>query len=438
MTETVIDLSNADYWLSGWGERWGGYMGQTFVATGISFDRLSFEIHDHAASTDYQVQIVAWSGGLPGAILASSDLLTVGSLSGPTEVTVEFSGLELLVGTTYAFMIDTTAGTGTALGDGSLSINWSAGYSGGTLFYNLAESAGRPVTSYIITRPYDLAFRIVFDANAVPVAADDRSATTAGEPVTVDVLANDTDADEDAVLTVTDASVAEGSGSVRIEADGSLTYDAEGSYDGLAAGETATVEIAYTVSDGNGGSDTGVLLIDVTGVGGRVVNGTERADVIDASFGGGQGTTMGNDTVRAGNGADVVLGLRGADVIWGGNGADEILGGLGRDELRGETGGDRLDGGAGNDLLDGGQGADILTGGAGADTFLFGKSGGADIVTDFDATQDRLQFGAGISIRSLSVVDGNADGVLDTMLHLTNGSVLLQGVQLGLGDLTIG
>jgi Ca2+-binding RTX toxin-like protein len=60
-----------------------------------------------------------------------------------------------------------------------------------------------------------------------------------------------------------------------------------------------------------------------------------------------------------------------------GNPANNVLYGMG--------GNDTLIGGAGDDSLKGGAGADILVGGQGNDTFLFGKTDGKDVITDFNS-----------------------------------------------------
>ena len=49
-----------------------------------------------------------------------------------------------------------------------------------------------------------------------------------------------------------------------MRADGSYTFDAS-SYDSLAAGQTQDVTATYSVSDGQGGTTTGTLVITITG-----------------------------------------------------------------------------------------------------------------------------------------------------------------------------
>lgn len=78
----------------------------------------------------------------------------------------------------------------------------------------------------------------------------------------------------------------------------------------------------------------------------------------------------------------------------GGDGADTFLGFSHDDVLIGGRGNDVLNGRLGDDHLTGGAGRDILIGGRGADTFHFTKVFGRDIVRDFEAGTDKLDFSA--------------------------------------------
>ncbi len=94
------------------------------------------------------------------------------------------------------------------------------------------------------------------DFNFDPHANDDAATTEEDTPVTIDVLANDTDLDGD-TLTVTGASSPDGS--VTINADGTITFTPAENFNG----ETT---ISYTVEDGNGGTDTATVTVTVTPV----------------------------------------------------------------------------------------------------------------------------------------------------------------------------
>jgi hypothetical protein len=89
--------------------------------------------------------------------------------------------------------------------------------------------------------------------NAAPVATDDTASTPEDTPVTIDVLANDTDIDGD-TLTIVD--VSDPAHGTAVISGGMIVYTP-----GL--NQTDTVTLTYTVSDGNGHTDTATLTIDV-------------------------------------------------------------------------------------------------------------------------------------------------------------------------------
>ena len=73
---------------------------------------------------------------------------------------------------------------------------------------------------------------------------------------------------------------------------------------------------------------------------------------------------------------------------------------------------DILVGGAGEDILDGGRGDDKLEGGVGSDTFLFAQDSGIDVVTDFEADLDILDFTATDAEQLVAIQDGD-DVIVD-------------------------
>ena len=127
----------------------------------------------------------------------------------------------------------------------------------------------------------------ILGTNDGPVAVADAAATTENAPVTRDVIGNDTDVDETDVLSLTAGSAA--ISTMTLDSDGSaitestasvsqsgnrITFDPGTDFDLLAAGDTATVVIDYTVQDDHTppAEDTGgTLTVTVTGVDDQVV-----------------------------------------------------------------------------------------------------------------------------------------------------------------------
>ncbi|WP_247893084.1 Calx-beta domain-containing protein [Azospirillum baldaniorum] len=144
-----------------------------------------------------------------------------------------------------------------------------------------------------------------------------------------------------------------------------------------------------------------------------------------------------------------------ADTLIGGAGDDTLEGAAGNDSLTGGAGRDRLDGGDGDDTLLGGDGADTLTGGAGNDTFRVLTVGDAagDRITDF-ADGDRLDLsalnatfiggnaftGSPVNLGAAQIrvavtgaegqqrtrveIDGNGDGIADSVIELASAHAL--------------
>ncbi|MDD3327751.1 MAG: retention module-containing protein, partial [Zoogloea sp.] len=94
-------------------------------------------------------------------------------------------------------------------------------------------------------------------ANQPPLAVDDPAFTTPeDEATTVDVLANDSDPDQDPIR-VTNASAP--NGTVTVNPDGTLRYVPNPDFNGPDT-------ITYTISDGKGGTATATVTVNVTPV----------------------------------------------------------------------------------------------------------------------------------------------------------------------------
>ncbi|MBI3350153.1 MAG: tandem-95 repeat protein, partial [Burkholderiales bacterium] len=142
-------------------------------------------------------------------------------------------------------------GTVTVADDGRLVYTPNAGYVGGDSFTYTASDgllASEPATVSITVTGQP-------PVNHAPVASDDTATTPQGQAIALDVLANDHDADGNALT----ASIASGPahGTVTVAADGRLVYTPDVGYvgsdsftyvanDGQAASAPATVTIAVT------------------------------------------------------------------------------------------------------------------------------------------------------------------------------------------------
>lgn len=225
---------------------------------------------------------------------------------------------------------------------------------------------------------------LVFDLNGDPIAETDCFVVRADEAfgdIDGNVITDDTgwgaDSDPDGdpltvvavngdVVNVGTPVEGNNGGLFIINSDGTVDFDANGAFDGLGLGESAQTSVTYTISDGNGGTDTATAIFLVRGVNDGTVQGTGGDDVITPGYVDADGDEVdGNDAILAGDAGDddLILGFGGNDLIDAGLGDDEVHGGSGDDTLIGGAGADRLMGGEGSDTFVGGTGGDIVVGG---------------------------------------------------------------------------
>ena len=184
------------------------------------------------------------------------------------------------------------------------------------------------------------------------------------------------------------------------------------------------------------------------GDGGDILRGDEGADQLDGGAGidvadyttsdAGVSITLGRSASGGDAEGDVltnienVTGSAHRDRIIGDENDNLISGGAERDKLAGADGDDRLFGGDGGDILRGDRGADQLTGGTGRDSFVFTKGGGADLVTDFEAGNDRLDVRA-FDFDDFDAIEGsvrqNGTDVVIELDAAAGDQVTLLGVQ---------
>lgn len=115
----------------------------------------------------------------------------------------------------------------------------------------------------------------------------------------------------------------------------------------------------------------------------------------------------------------------------------------GADTLTGSSYADRINGFSGNDVINGGRGNDILIGGAGKDVFVFTKTSGEDIITDFEARDTHASHDR-IDVSKISAIDSFSDVKSlmsqhgdDVLIDFGKAELTLEDVklsQLGKGD----
>lgn len=285
---------------------------------------------------------------------------------------------------------------------------------------------------------------VVASNDGGPIAVSDSATVLQGESVLIDALANDSDPEGD-TLTITE--VAGAMNGVAVIEAGQIRYTGN-------AGFSGTETLSYTIDDGNGGSATATINVEVKlpGGGGPVavddtavvqVNGEVLINVLENDYDP-QGGFLYVSSVSAPIAKNIAIedgalryepfpGYVGAveisyivtstsggssdgtvfvDVVSASNSTlmaihDKIdnLRNVPGDNLIGDDEANALSGGEGNDRLHGGLGNDTMEGGAGGDTFIFQNDHGEghDIIKDFERNLDVIQlnnftFGPGESV----------------------------------------
>ncbi len=191
--------------------------------------------------------------------------ITSASESGGT-LTVDFE-LDVPAGNYRVEFFTNTAADASGYGEGETLVHTEAiSHPGGGSQGFTASFAGSDGDIVTATATEDLGggsygstseFSASVAANTPPVAVDDSGTANEDSGVSIDVVANDTDADGD---TLSVQSVTQGvNGSVVDNGDGTVTYTPDPDWNGVDT-------FGYTVGDGRGGTDTGMVTVTVTPV----------------------------------------------------------------------------------------------------------------------------------------------------------------------------
>lgn len=229
--------------------------------------------------------------------------------------------------------------------------------------------------------------------NAKPVAVADVGSVAENQSITLDVLANDTDANTGDTKTLVGVGTSSLGAKISI-VNGKVVYAANSDViDALKQPHTATDTFTYQVQDAKGAVSTGSVTVTVRGVADTPVrNGTAGGDTLN-------GTAL-EDTINGLGGNDKLSGLLGADT------------------------------------LNGGIGNDTLIGGDGADRFVFEGAFGKDVVTDFQANDviqlDDAQFANFAAVQAAaSQVGADVVIALDAANTITLQNVALASLNAG-------
>ena len=179
----------------------------------------------------------------------------------------------------------TAVNPGTAYNSGYTSVTGSKGTlrvgADGTYQYIAGSSTGTDVFTYTLSdgtcnTTATLTITVNLHANNAPTANDDTINVTVGTPATGNVItSSDTDPDSDSLTVSAIAGGSVGSavtgtyGTFTLNSDGSYTYTVDTTNSDVIAWQSGdavlTETFTYTVSDGNGGTDTATITVNASG-----------------------------------------------------------------------------------------------------------------------------------------------------------------------------
>ncbi|QEK93958.1 retention module-containing protein [Achromobacter insolitus] len=244
-------------------------VGETATST------ISYTITDPSGATSTATVVVTITGTNDGPVsTAISDTAGVDAQTGVSyDVSTHFSDPDTSDKLTF---------TATGLPPG-LTIDPNTGIITGTIDHSASQGGNNGVYTVTVTAtdPSGATTSQEFNwdvTNPAPTAADDNGTTDEDTTLNVDaqngVLANDVDPDGDK-LTVSEVNGASGNvgtatagsngGTFTLNADGSYSFNPGNAFQHLAAGQTATSSITYTVTDSEGGTSSATLTVEITG-----------------------------------------------------------------------------------------------------------------------------------------------------------------------------
>jgi VCBS repeat-containing protein len=161
--------------------------------------------------------------------------------------------------------VDTTGTTGTVTNNGTdVTYDPNGQFEGlttgqtdtDTFTYTVSDGHGGTDTATVTVT--------ITGVNDSPVAVDDSKTTDEASSTSINVAANDSDAE--GAFTVTSIDTTGTGGTVVNNNDGTVTYDPNGAFESLAAGEDGTDTFTYTITDADGATDTATVTVTVNGI----------------------------------------------------------------------------------------------------------------------------------------------------------------------------
>ncbi|HMU88400.1 MAG TPA: Ig-like domain-containing protein, partial [Agitococcus sp.] len=294
----------------------------SYTASSAGIDTITYTVQDIFGNTAQSFVIVdvlgdtggGGGGGFNNPPIANDDYVTTDEFSSVTvdvvanDYDIEESSLTLQDAYLYQ-------GEGDILIDGNnITVIPTAGVGAQEIVVGYTVTDGMDTSSATL----NVSVSPTGGGNNPPVANIDSVITLINQPITVNVLANDTDADNDS-LVLSQIYVAPEVGQVSVNEDNTVTFTPNAGFVGLA-------EIQYSIQDSSQASASSSLFVNVQA--GMLIEGTESGDILTG--------TLGDDVIDGMSGDDHLLGdmddgtgqylTGGHDTLVGGKGIDTLTG----------------------------------------------------------------------------------------------------------------
>ncbi len=212
-------------------------------------DSINYTISDGNGGTATATVTVTVNGVNDAPIAANSSAVVMAGSNGNT-INVLDNSSDIDGDNLTVTAVSASNGTVTINADGSVNYIPNANFNGtDTITYTISDGNGGTVTATVT---------VTVDAvNRPPIAINDGATVTEGSADNnILVLNNDSDPDGDTLTVSTASSI---NGTVTINSDGTLNYTPNTDFSG-------TDTLTYTISDGNGGTATAIVTVDVIAV----------------------------------------------------------------------------------------------------------------------------------------------------------------------------
>ena len=258
------------------------YVAQTFTATDDILSSVGFDMAEDPSGPDYELRMfvttINGDGTFNADVLFESDPFELPEVSGGLAAnTIDTGGIAVTQGETYAVIFEFTSLGGSDGIVGRQNVNGNNLYADGQYYRLTGTPSGDLAADFAnlanggLGGNFDLALTLSYDD---PASTDEDTAITI---LTDDLLANDFDIEGDALSVSGFASDGAVSGTSTLGArlvldtgTGEITYDPRASetLQMMQDGDSMTDSFTYTVSDGQGGTDTATVTLLVDGRGG--------------------------------------------------------------------------------------------------------------------------------------------------------------------------